>query len=211
MSQMRRGFSDPKFEQGHDSEYDTATRIIRDLIGYSGDDPSREGLHETPGRVVKAWQEWFSGYGKNPAELFKTFEDGGEDYDELVLQGGIPFYSHCEHHIAPFFGFAHIGYIPNKRIIGLSKMLRLVDVFSRRLTVQERITTQLADCIMQHLRPLGVGVVLQARHMCIESRGICKPGSVTTTSALRGALKVVPDARTEFLEFARSSAARHRP
>jgi GTP cyclohydrolase IA len=193
-------------------EYDDIYDAVKELLTLV--EPRsyvRKGLVDTPGRVARAYLEWFSGYNTNPEDLFTTFEDGAEQYDQMVLQGGIPFYSHCEHHMAPFFGFAHIGYVPNGRIIGLSKMLRLVDVFARRLTVQERITTQLADCIATHLEPLGVGVVVQARHLCIESRGISKPGSVTTTSALRGAIKDDTNARTEFLEFARSSCAGYRP
>lgn len=182
-------------------------RQILDLIELD----DREGLNETPVRVERAYKEWFSGYDQDPTDLFKTFDDGAEEYDEMVLQSGCPLYSHCEHHMAPFFGYVHIGYIPDGRIIGLSKMLRLVDVFARRLTVQERITTQLADCIEQHLKPLGVGIVIQARHLCIESRGVGKPGSITTTSALRGAMKTDTNARSEFLEFARSSAAQYRP
>ena len=184
-------------------------RQLLALIEPEGDD--REGLNGTPTRVERAYKEWFSGYDQDPADLFKTFDDGAEKYDEMVLQSGCPLYSTCEHHMAPFFGFVHFGYIPNGRIIGLSKMLRLVDAFARRLTVQERITTQLADCIEEHLQPLGVGVVIQARHLCIESRGIGKPGSITTTSALRGAMKDNQGARAEFLDFARSSAALYRP
>lgn len=187
------------------------TDLVKQTLAWVGEDIKRPGLVETPARVTKAWTEWFSGYHTDPATLFKTFDDGAENYDEMVLQGGCPLYSTCEHHMAPFFGFVHIGYIPNGKIIGLSKMLRLVDVFARRLTVQERITTQLADCIERHLEPLGVGVVIQARHLCIESRGVSKPGSVTTTSALRGAMKTDTNARSEFLEFARSSAALYRP
>jgi GTP cyclohydrolase I len=195
-----------------DNRHDKASiGLVDEMLSWIGEDITRPGLLETPSRVIKAWNEWFSGYDKDPAALFKTFEDGAEKYDEMVLQGGCPLYSHCEHHMAPFFGFVHIGYIPNGKIIGLSKMLRLVDVFARRLTVQERITTQLADCIEKHLEPLGVGVVVQARHLCIESRGVGKPGSITTTSALRGAMKTDTNARSEFLEFARSSAAQYRP
>lgn len=192
--------------------FDNVIHLVRQLLNeIEGVKADREGLSETPHRVASAYKHWFSGYNQNIGDLFKTFGDGAEKYDELVLQGGIQFQAHCEHHVAPFFGFAHIGYLPNGRIIGLSKMLRLVDAFAHRLTVQERITTQLADSIEQHLSPLGVGVVIQARHFCIESRGVCKPGSITTTSALRGALKDHSAARMEFLEFARSSTAQYRP
>lgn len=172
---------------------------IAHLLQRAGEDPNREGLRDTPPRFLKAWDFWTSGYGQDPAAILKTFEDGAENYDELVFQGSIPLWSLCEHHLAPFFGVAHIGYIPNKRIVGLSKMLRLVEVFARRLSVQERITTQIADAIEQHLKPRACGVVLQCRHSCIESRGIQKAGSMTTTSAVRGFFRDSPAARAEFM------------
>lgn len=161
--------------------------------------PDREGLKETPDRFLKAWKFWTSGYGVDTEGLLKTFGDGGEKYDEMVFVGAIPFYSQCEHHLAPFFGVAHVAYIPTGRVVGLSKIPRLVDAFARRLSVQERITVQVADTIEHVLKPKGVGVLLQARHMCMESRGVCKPGAITTTSALRGILKDEADARAEFM------------
>lgn len=172
------------------------------LGGVIGEDVKRGGLLETPKRAVKAWREWTSGYGKDPGEILKVFDDGAEGCDEMVVVHGIPVYSHCEHHLAPIFGEATIAYIPNGKIVGLSKLPRLVDIFARRLQVQERLTNQVADAIMQHLEPKGCGVVVKARHMCMESRGINRPGTSTTTSALRGVFKDDPSARAEFLSLA---------
>lgn len=170
------------------------------LIGLVGDDPTREGLKDSPRRWRKAWEEWGRGYGQDPAKILTTFEDGANGYDSMVLEKGIPFYSHCEHHLAPFFGTAKIAYIPNGRIVGLSKLSRLLDIFAHRLQVQERITCQVADAIMGHLQPKGCGVVLEARHLCMESRGIRKQGHTTTTSALRG-IFMEGSVRAEFLSL----------
>lgn len=167
------------------------------MIDASGDDPTREGLQETPERFAKAFLQWTSGYKQRPADVLKAFEDGA--CDEMVLQTKIPCFSLCEHHLAPFFGVVHIGYVPNRRVVGLSKLSRLVDVFSRRLQVQERLTTQIADALMTHLKPRGVGVIVQARHMCMESRGVQRVGVITATHALRGVIKNESDARAEFL------------
>ena len=174
---------------------------VRSLIAQVEPDPDREGLRETPERYCRALQEWTAGHHVNVEQLLKTFEDGADSYDEMVFVGAIPFYSMCEHHMAPFFGVAHVGYLPHGKIVGLSKIARLVDAFSKRLSVQERITTQVADTIMKVLQPRGVGVVLHARHMCMESRGVGKPGAVTTTAALRGKLKSESDARAEFYKM----------
>lgn len=162
----------------------------------------REGLQETPQRVAKAWQAWLSGYGKDPSAILKVFEDGAEGVDEMVLVKDIPFYSHCEHHLAPFFGTATVAYIPKGKIVGLSKISRLVDMFARRLQVQERMTTQIADAIDKHLQPTGCAVLVKARHMCMESRGICQQGHHTVTSALRGVMRDDALARAEFLKLA---------
>lgn len=178
---------------------DANESIIRDLLVMIGENPDREGLKETPARVVKAWREWCSGYDQNPGELLKTFADGAESCDEMVLVDNIEFYSHCEHHMAPFFGVAHVAYIPKNRVVGLSKLARVVDVFAKRLQVQERMTNQIADALEEHLSPIGVGVVVEAKHMCMCSRGVNKQGSSTTTSAVRGAIKEKPEARAEFL------------
>lgn len=173
--------------------------LFKALLAQVGDDPSREGLAETPERAARAWAEWTSGYGVDPASVLKAFVDGSEDYDELVFQGGIPLWSLCEHHMAPFFGVAHIGYIPKGRVVGLSKLARLVDVFARRLQVQERMTVQIARALHNALEPRAVGVVLQCRHSCMESRGIRRIGSITMTSALLGQFRNEPEARAEFM------------
>lgn len=159
----------------------------------------REGLVETPDRVAKAYSTWFGGYDVDPGSLLKTFQDGAEGVDEMVLETGIPVYSHCEHHMASIFGVAHVAYIPNKRVVGLSKISRVVDAFARRLQVQERLTNQIANCLNENLKPLGVGVMLECRHLCMESRGINRSGIITTTSALRGCIKKEAAARHEFL------------
>jgi GTP cyclohydrolase IA len=173
----------------------------RRLLSHIGEDPSRQGLHETPQRVDRAWQHWTSGYRQDPAEILKVFEDGAQQYNELVIVRGIPVYSHCEHHLAPFFGFATVGYTPNGRIIGLSKMARLVDCFAKRLQVQERLTMQIAEALMEHVQPLSVGVIVRCRHLCMESRGIRMPGQVTVTSALLGEMRTNLALRTEFLNL----------
>lgn len=163
----------------------------------------REGLQETPKRVAKAWAHWTSGYSVDVAGLLKVFEDGAENYDQMVVVRDIPIYSKCEHHLADIFGTCDIAYIPNGKVVGLSKLSRLADAFARRLQVQERLTAQIADALEEHLQPLGVGVVIKARHMCMESRGICQQGHHTVTSALRGKLKDDPQARAEFLALAK--------
>lgn len=175
--------------------------LIKRLLILCGEDPDRPGLQETPRRVLDAWGHWTQGYDENPDTIIKTFEDGAEGYDEMVAQLSVPFFSTCEHHMATFFGFAHVAYIPSGKVIGLSKIGRLVDVFAKRLTIQERLTTQVADTLMRVLNPLGVGVVVQARHTCMESRGIQKIGTVTVTSVLRGCFKEDPAVRGEFLSL----------
>lgn len=173
--------------------------LFAELIRQVGEDPSREGLHETPARAAKAWADWTCGYDQDPATILKTFEDGAQGYDQVVFQGGITLHSHCEHHLAPIFGLAHVGYLPGKRVVGLSKLARLVDVFAHRLQVQERMTSQIAAALQEHLQPRAVGVVLQCRHFCIESRGIRRVGSVTQTVALHGDFRDEPAARAEFM------------
>jgi GTP cyclohydrolase I len=176
---------------------------IKRLIQFAGDDPQREGLHETPARVAKAWRFWCSGYERDPMEVLKTFQDGAEGCDEMVVVKDIPFYTHCEHHLTPFFGTATIAYLPDGKVVGLSKLSRVLDIFARRLQVQERLTTQVADALVEGLAPKGVGVVLRARHLCMESRGVCQQGHHTVTSALRGVIKTETSARAEFLALAR--------
>ena len=174
---------------------------MRALLRAGGENPDREGLLETPARFLLAWQEWTSGYAENPGDILKTFDDGAGSYDEMVLVRDIPVYSLCEHHLAPFFGVAHVGYLPHGRIVGLSKLNRLVGAFSRRLQVQERLTTQVADTLFDALKPHGVAVMLECRHMCMESRGIRQPGAATVTSAMRGHIKEDAKSRAEFLNL----------
>lgn len=180
-----------------------ARNAIRTLLAYIGEDPEREGLADTPERVVRAWDAWTSGYQQKPEDVMKTFEDGSEGYDQMIWQKDLPFYSHCEHHLAPFFGTATIAYIPQGRVIGASKIDRVLDIYARRLQVQERLTTQVADALETHLKPRGVGVIIRARHLCMESRGIHKQGQQMITCALRGAMKEDAKAREEFLLLAR--------
>lgn len=164
--------------------------------------PMRTGIAETPDRVAKAWEFWTSGYDQDAASLLKVFEDGAEDYDEMVLVKDIPVYSHCEHHLAAIFGTVTIAYIPDGRIVGLSKLSRLADMHARRLQVQERMTNDIAADLWEHLRPKGVGVLMRARHMCMESRGLCQQGHHTVTSALRGVMKDQTATRAEFMALA---------
>lgn len=170
-----------------------------------GENPDRPGLRDTPARMMRAWEHWTSGYAQDPAEVLKVFEDGAEEYNELIVVKNIPVYSHCEHHLAPFFGTAAIGYVPHGKIVGLSKLTRLVDCFAKRLQVQERMTSQIANALMTHLQPSAVGVVLRCRHLCMESRGIRSPGEETVTSAMLGELQPNLAMRTEFLVLARET------
>ena len=177
--------------------------IIVRLLQLVGEDPSREGLLETPARVVKAWKHWCSGYGKDAGKLLKVFEDGAEGCDQMVVRKDIPIYSHCEHHLAAIIGKCTIAYIPRGKVLGLSKLDRLADMFARRLQVQERLTNQIADALVQHLDPVGVGVWISARHLCVESRGVASANSETITTALRGCIRDQDAARAEFLALAR--------
>lgn len=191
-----------------------ARAAVQTLIAFMGDDPNREGLRETPERVIRAWaNEWGAGYGVDDAEVpavLKVFEDGAQATDEMIVVRNIEIYSHCEHHMAPFMGFAHIGYIPNQeepRIVGLSKLARLADIYARRLQVQERLTAQIADALVLALSPLGAGVAITAKHTCMCSRGVGKQHSDTVTSALRGAFRTDPSVRAEFLALTRGPGA----
>jgi len=171
------------------------------LRAVEGEGAHREGLLDTPARFASAWRYWTKGYEEDPASILKTFQDGASNYDEMVLVRDIPVYSKCEHHLADIFGVAHVAYIPFGRIVGLSKLSRLVDCFARRLQVQERLTTQIADSLVEHLQPRGVAVMLRCRHLCMESRGICQQGHTTITSALRGAILDEASARAEFMSL----------
>lgn len=178
--------------------------IIRDMLAHIiGESPERGGLQETPVRVVKAWEFWTSGYNMRASDVLKVFEDGAESYDQMLVRKDIPLYSHCEHHMAAIFGTCTIAYIPDGKIVGLSKLDRLVEVFARRLQVQERLTTQIADAIMDNLAPKGCAVYINARHMCIESRGVQNRNSETNSTALRGVFLDEPATRAEFMAAAR--------
>lgn len=174
---------------------------VKALLEHIGDDPTREGLQETPKRVVKAFSEYFSGYREDPSEhLKKTFEEV-EGYDELVLVSDIEVFSHCEHHMAPFVGKAHVAYIPNGRVVGLSKLARLVDGFAKRLQVQEKLTMQIAKAIEEVLEPAGVAVIIQCQHFCVCYRGVRTPNAITTTSKLTGAFLENPSSRLELFQL----------
>jgi GTP cyclohydrolase I len=173
----------------------------RKLLRSLGEDPMRQGLVETPDRVAKAWAHWTRGYAEDPNTILKTFEDGSENYNQLIVVKKIPVYSHCEHHLAPFFGHAAVGYLPTGRIVGLSKLTRLVNCFAARLQVQERLTQQIAQSLLEHLQPKAVGVIIRCRHMCMESRGIAVAGEETVTSAMLGDLEKNQAQRAEFLSL----------
>lgn len=176
-----------------------AEAAVRTLLRWAGDDPAREGLLETPARVVKAYEEFFQGYRQDPAELLaKTFEEVN-GYDEMVLVKGIPFESYCEHHLVPIIGVAHVGYLPTSRVVGLSKLARVVDCFAKRLQIQENMTVEIADAIERALSPKGVAVIIDAEHQCMSTRGVHKHGTSTTTSCMRGAFRNDPAARAEFM------------
>ena len=180
-----------------------AEAAVRVLIEWAGDDPNREGLLDTPGRVARAYKELFSGYDTDPREyMARTFEEVG-GYDELVVLRDIRMVSFCEHHMLPFLGRAHIGYLPNDRVVGISKLARVVQGFARRLQIQEKLTAEIADAIQEILTPRGVGVVIESEHSCMTMRGVNTPGSRLTTSRLTGVVRDDPRTRQEFLEFVR--------
>jgi GTP cyclohydrolase I len=172
---------------------------VRELIRWAGDDPAREGLTDTPGRVARAFREYYRGYAEDPAvHLARTFEEVG-GYDEIVLLRDIPFQSHCEHHLAPIIGRAHIAYLPKDRVVGISKLARVLHGYARRLQVQERLTAEVADCIWSHLRPQGVAVVIEATHACMTARGVNTPGVTMTTSRMMGVFRDDEKSRREVL------------
>ena len=181
---------------------EAALEAVRTLLRWVGEDPTREGLHDTPRRVVDVYLEYFRGYAEDPARyLERTFEQVG-GYDEIVLLRDIPFVSHCEHHLAPIHGKAHVGYLPRDRVVGISKLARVVHAFARRLQVQERLTAEIADCIATALEPLGVGVIVEATHGCMTCRGVETPGVIMTTSRMMGVFREDEKSRQEFLQLA---------
>ncbi len=178
-----------------------AEQAVRTLLIWSGEDPTREGLRDTPSRVVRAYRDWFSGYDTDPAEyLRRTFEEV-EGYDEMIVLRDIEFESHCEHHMAPIIGKAHVGYLPTNKIVGISKLARVVDGYARRFQVQEKLTAQIARCIDEVLKPRGVGVVIDAVHQCMTTRGVHKRGVSMITSKMLGAFREDARTRSEFLRF----------
>ena len=178
---------------------------VRTLLRWAGDDPAREGLVDTPNRVARAYREFFSGYAQDPqAVLSATFEEAG-DYDDMVLVRNIRFESHCEHHLVPIVGFAHIAYLPGKRVVGLSKLARVVDLYAKRLQIQERLTSQIADAIFDALQPRGLAVLMEAQHMCMTTRGVYQPGSTTVTQRLLGLYRTDAPLRKEVLAALRST------
>lgn len=180
-----------------------AESAVRTLLLWAGENPDREGLVETPKRVVKAYEELFGGYGQSAEEILGTVFDEVSGYNEPVLVRDIPFYSHCEHHMVPIIGKAHIAYLPDGRVVGLSKIPRVVDIFARRLQTQESITAQVADALFTFLRPRGVAVLVEAEHMCMAMRGVKKQGSTTITATYRGFYQDNVAAQTDFLMMVR--------
>ena len=176
-----------------------AEEAVETLLLWAGEDPRREGLIDTPKRVASAYEDWFSGYREDPVKfLERTFEEV-EGYDEMIVLRDISFESHCEHHMAPIIGVAHVGYLPSNKVVGISKLARVVEAFARRFQVQEKLTAQIANCIKDVLRPRGVGVVIDASHQCMTTRGIHKSGVSMVTSQMLGALRKDARTRSEFL------------
>ncbi|MBI3675370.1 MAG: GTP cyclohydrolase I FolE [Proteobacteria bacterium] len=195
-SKTRLGIASAPLEKPSREE---AEEAIRTLLLWAGDDPTREGLKETPERVARAFEEWFSGYKEDPEEYMRrTFEEV-DGYDEMVVLKDIRFESHCEHHLAPIIGRAHIGYLPKKKVVGISKLARVVEAYARRLQVQEKMNAQIANTIQRVLEPAGVAVVIEATHQCMTTRGVHKPGVTMVTSTMLGEFRKNPLTRREFL------------
>lgn len=185
-----------------------AEQAVRTLLLWVGEDPNREGLRGTPRRVARAFEDWCSGYAEDPVGfLRRTFEEV-DGYDEMIVLRDIPFESHCEHHIAPIIGKAHVGYLPDRKVVGISKLARVVNAFARRLQVQESMTAQIAHCIQDVLKPLGVGVIVEAEHQCMTTRGVHKHGVSMITSQLLGQFRSDPRTRSEFMSIVGPQAAK---
>ncbi|MFN4282039.1 MAG: GTP cyclohydrolase I FolE [Alphaproteobacteria bacterium] len=184
---------------------DEAEAAVRTLLRWAGDDPDREGLIGTPDRVVRAYEEFFAGYGDDPAAMLaRTFEET-DGYDEMVVLRDIRFESHCEHHLVPIIGKAHIGYLPNKRVVGISKLARVLEAYAKRLQIQEKMTSQIANTIHDALQPRGVAVVIEAAHQCMTTRGVHKPGVAMVTSKMLGVFRTDDKTRREFLSMIRGA------
>ncbi len=178
-----------------------AEAAVRTLIEWAGDDPDREGLVDTPERVVRAYEEFFAGYFEDPVAMLTTTFEETADYDEMIVMRDIRLESHCEHHIVPILGKAHIGYLPSNRVVGISKLARVVEVFAKRMQIQERLTAQIGDTIQEVLQPRGVGVVIEAAHQCMTTRGVRKPGVSMVSSHMLGSFRDDPTTRQEFLSI----------
>ena len=177
-----------------------AEDAVRTLIRWAGDDPSREGLIDTPNRVIRSYEEFFSGYASDPEEILSRSFEETAGYDDMILLTNVNFESHCEHHIVPIIGFAHVAYIPNSRVVGISKLARIVEAFGKRLQIQERLTTQIANAIFKVLEPRGVGVIVEAQHQCMTTRGVKKPEVAMKTNCMLGCFKDDPLIRSEFMQ-----------
>ena len=180
---------------------EAAENAVRTLIRWAGDDPTREGLLDTPARVVRSYEEFFAGYLEDPVQLLSRTFGEVDGYDEMVVMTDIRFESHCEHHLVPIIGKAHIGYLPNKRVVGISKLARVVEIYAKRLQIQEKMTAQIANTINEVLRPQGVAVLIKAQHHCMTTRGIHKPGTDLVTSRMLGCFRDNPATRQEFLSM----------
>ena len=192
----------------HPVTREAAEEAVRTLLRWAGEDPAREGLRDTPSRVVSAYRDWFSGYASDPSDyLRRTFEEVG-GYDEMVVLRDIAFESHCEHHMAPIIGRVHVGYLPTDKVVGISKLARVVEGYARRFQVQEKLTAQIAGCIDEVLRPRGVGVVVDAVHQCMTTRGVHKRGVSMITSRMTGTFREDARTRAEFLQFIGITGAR---
>jgi GTP cyclohydrolase IA len=198
-SMIRKGAAKPKLVEPARPTREEAESAIETLLRWAGDDPAREGLRDTPARVARAFEEWFQGYNEDPEDYLKrTFEEV-EGYDEMIVLRDIRFESHCEHHLAPIIGKAHVAYLPTNRVVGISKLARVVEAYARRLQVQEKMNAQIANCIQKVLEPKGVAVVIEAQHQCMTTRGVHKPGVTMVTSTMLGAFRKDPMTRREFL------------
>ena len=178
-----------------------AEEAVKTLLTWAGEDVKREGLKDTPKRVVKAYEDWFSGYNEDPKEVLKKTFSELDGYDEIIMLRDIRIESHCEHHIAPFIGSAHVAYLPKKRVVGISKLARITKIFSKRMQVQEKLTAQIANCIQEVLKPRGVAVVVEAQHQCMTTRGISTPGISMVTSQLLGKFRTDASTRREFFSM----------
>ena len=177
-----------------------AEDAVRTLIRWAGDDPSREGLIDTPNRVIKSYGEFFSGYASDPEEILSRSFEETAGYDDMIVLTNVNFESHCEHHIVPIIGFAHVAYIPNSRVVGISKLARIVEAFAKRLQIQERLTTQIANAVFKVLQPRGVGVIVEAQHQCMTTRGVKKPEVAMKTNCMLGCFKDDTLIRSEFMQ-----------